>query len=232
MVRKIFENIESNKPKNYIDNYFGNIFMIVAPSGTGKSTLIKALLDQNKEIKLSISHTTRMPRKNEKDGEHYYFITINDFLNKRESGYFFESAEVHGNYYGTSRIWIDKQVKNGQDIILEIDCQGAQQVKSKINNTTEIFILPPSIEELKDRLKNRNQDEKDIIYKRLFASYFEISHVVKSEYVIINEDFDKTLSNLQCIIVSKNLNFKSQYKKNPELFMNFGIFFPFKISKK
>ena len=145
----------------------GSLFVVAAPSGAGKSTLVNALLAQEPAIKLSISYTTRQPRPAEQHGREYYFTTVEDFLARRESGEFLESAEVHGNYYGTSRLLIEADMKAGRDVLLEIDWQGAQQVKKQFPEAVGIFILPPSIAALEERLKKRGQDEPNVIARRL-----------------------------------------------------------------
>jgi guanylate kinase len=149
---------ETGAPRNpYAGAYPGNLFMVVAPSGAGKSTLVNALLAGDDAIRLSISYTTRPPRPKEQDGEHYHFTTVDDFMKRHDEGEFLESAEVHGNYYGTSRLWIQEQMKSGHDVLLEIDWQGAQQVKKQFHNAVEIFILPPSLDALEERLKKRTE---------------------------------------------------------------------------
>jgi guanylate kinase len=135
--------------------YPGNLFMVVAPSGAGKSTLVNALLAQDKAIRLSISHTTRGPRPGEQNGREYHFISVDEFRAARDRGEFLEWAEVHGNYYATSRVWIEQQMAQGTDVLLEIDWQGAQQVHKRFSNAVEIFILPPSLTALEERLKKR-----------------------------------------------------------------------------
>uniref|UniRef100_UPI00374CDD6D guanylate kinase n=1 Tax=Undibacterium sp. TaxID=1914977 RepID=UPI00374CDD6D len=154
----------------------GSLFMVAAPSGAGKSTLVNALLAQEPAIRLSISFTTRPPRPGEENGREYHFTTVEDFLARKLQGEFLESAEVHGNYYGTSRIIIEQQMKAGTDILLEIDWQGAQQVKKQFPHAVGIFILPPSIPALEDRLKKRGQDEPHVITRRLLAAGGEIAH--------------------------------------------------------
>ncbi|MDB5773082.1 MAG: guanylate kinase, partial [Burkholderia sp.] len=162
----------------------GSLFMVVAPSGAGKSTLVNALLAQEPTIKLSISYTTRAPRPGEMHGREYYFTSVEDFQKRRENGEFLESAEVHGNYYGTSRLLISEQMKAGTDVLLEIDWQGAQQVKKQFPDAVGIFILPPSIAALEERLKKRGQDEPHVITRRILAAGGEIAHAPEFEYVI------------------------------------------------
>lgn len=210
----------------YAGVYPGNLFMVVAPSGAGKSTLVNALLAKDPAIRLSISWTTRAPRPKERDGEHYHFTSVDDFLARHAVGEFLESAEVHGNYYATSRVWIEDQMKTGHDVLLEIDWQGAQQVKKQFRNAVEIFILPPSLEALEERLKKRGQDEPNVITRRLLAAGSEMAHASEAEYVVINEDFDTALRELQCVVAATRLRFASQYARHTELFVALGIHQP------
>lgn len=222
---------ESNAPRQaprnpYAGAYPGNLFMVVAPSGAGKSTLVNALLARDPAIRLSISYTTRKPRPGEQDGQHYHFTTVDDFLARHGAGEFLESAEVHGNYYATSRLWIEEQMKSGHDVLLEIDWQGAQQVKKQFRNAVEIFILPPSLAALEERLKKRGQDEPNVITRRLLAAGGEIAHAAESEYVIINERFERALEQLQCVVNATRLRFASQYARHTGLFVELGIHLP------
>jgi guanylate kinase len=206
--------------------YPGNLFMVVAPSGAGKSTLVNALLAEDSEIRLSVSYTTRKPRSNEQDGRNYHFTTVDDFRTRHERHEFLESAEVHGNYYGTSRVWIEEQMKIGHDVLLEIDWQGAQQVKKQFRNAIGIFILPPSLDALEDRLKKRGQDEPKVITRRLLAAGSEIAHASEAEYVVINENFERALAELRTIVAATRLRFASQYARHAELFIELGIHLP------
>jgi guanylate kinase len=201
----------------------GSLFMVVAPSGAGKSTLVNALLAQEPAIKLSISYTTRAPRTKEQHGREYYFTTPEDFLQRRAEGEFLESAEVHGNYYGTSRLLIAEQIKAGTDVLLEIDWQGAQQVKKRFPQAVGIFILPPSIAALEERLKKRGQDEPQIITRRILAAGGEIAHAPEFEYVIINQDFATALTELNSIIKATRCRFSQQAARNAPLFAQLGI---------
>lgn len=201
----------------------GSLFMVVAPSGAGKSTLVNALLAQEPAIKLSISFTTRPPRPGELHGREYYFTTVDDFLKRREAGEFLESAEVHGNYYGTSRLLIEEDMRAGSDVLLEIDWQGAQQVKKQFPGSIGIFILPPSIDALEERLKKRGQDEAHVIARRLLAAGGEIAHAPDSEYVIINQEFATALSELKAIIQASRCRFAQQAARNASLFAQLGI---------
>lgn len=201
----------------------GSLFMVVAPSGAGKSTLVNALLAQEPAIKLSISFTTRAPRPGEQHGREYYFTSVEDFLARREAGEFLESAEVHGNYYGTSRLLIADHIKAGTDVLLEIDWQGAQQVKRQFPHAVGIFILPPSIAALEERLTKRGQDEPHIIARRLLAAGGEIAHAPESEYVIINQEFAIALSELTAIVKATRCRFAQQAARNSSLFAQLGI---------
>jgi len=201
----------------------GSLFIVVAPSGAGKSTLVNALLQQEPEIRLSISYTTRAPRPGEEHGRHYYFTTVDDFLQRQADGEFLEWAEVHGNYYGTSRLMIADQITNGTDVLLEIDWQGAQQVKKQFSNAVGIFILPPSIAALEERLKKRGQDEPHVITRRILAAGGEIAHSPEFEYVIINQEFAVALSELTAIVKAARCRFPQQAARNAYLFTQLGI---------
>lgn len=201
----------------------GNVFMVVAPSGAGKSSLVRALLDRDPSIMLSISCTTRAPRPGEQDGREYRFVAKEDFQAMREANSLLEWAEVHGNFYGTPRDRIDEATAAGRDVLLEIDWQGARQVKQRYPQAIGIFILPPSIEELEARLKARGQDSEQVISRRLLAAGGEIAHAPECEYVIINQEFSVALSELMQIISSARLRFSSQAIRNSELFAQLGI---------
>lgn len=203
--------------------YPGNLFMVVAPSGAGKSTLVNALLAQDQAIRLSISHTTRKPRPGEQNGREYHFTTVEEFRAARDRGEFLEWAEVHGNYYATSQVWIEQQMAQGNDVLLEIDWQGAQQVHKRFSNAMEIFILPPSLTALEDRLKKRGQDEPNVIVRRLLAAGSEMAHASESDYVIINEVFEDALKQLQNVVHATRLRFSSQKARHAELFIELGI---------
>ncbi|MFC7518230.1 guanylate kinase [Herbaspirillum sp. GCM10030257] len=201
----------------------GSVFMVVAPSGAGKSTLVNALLAQEPALKLSISFTTRQPRPAEQNGREYYFTSVEDFLKRREAGEFLESAEVHGNYYGTSRLLIEDQIKAGTDVLLEIDWQGAQQVKKQFPEAVGIFILPPSIAALEERLTKRGQDDSHVITRRILAAGGEIAHAPEFEYVIINQEFATALSELTAIVKATRCRFAQQAARNIPLFAQLGI---------
>jgi guanylate kinase len=201
----------------------GSLFMVAAPSGAGKSTLVNALLAQEPAIKLSVSTTTRPPRPGEQHGREYFFTTPEDFVARAHAGEFLEWAEVHGNYYGTSRIFVEDQMKSGTDILLEIDWQGARQVKKQFPQAAGIFILPPSIAALEERLHKRGQDEPHVITRRLLAAGGEIAHAPEFEYVIINQDFTVALSELSAIVRAARCRFAQQAARNTSLFAQLGI---------
>ncbi len=201
----------------------GNVFLVVAPSGAGKSTLVNALLEQDPGIALSVSHTTRPPRPGEVDGREYHFVSADEFMRLRAAGDFLESAEVHGNYYATSRVWIEQRIGAGTDVLLEIDWQGARQVKGSFNHAVGIFILPPSIDALEARLHKRGQDAPAVITRRLLAAGSEIAHAPEFDYVIINEDFSAALAQLTAIVTATRLRYGSQAARHHELFAQLGI---------
>ncbi|MDY3114656.1 MAG: guanylate kinase [Sutterella sp.] len=209
--------------KNEKTTHVGRVFLVTAPSGAGKSSLVNALLKLEPSIKLSISHTTRQPRPGEENGREYHFVSEAEFLAMRERDEFLESALVHGNYYGTSLIWIEKQVAQGNDVLLEIDWQGARQVRERLSGTVGIFILPPSIEALEWRLHHRGTDSETTITRRLLGAGAEMAHAPEFEYVIINEDFDVALSQLRAIVVASRLAFKHQAVRHREQFISLGI---------
>ena len=206
--------------------FSGSLFMVVAPSGAGKSTLVNALLAQEPGIKLSISTTTRQPRPGEQHGREYYFTTADDFVARAALGEFLEWAEVHGNYYGTSRVMVEKEMQSGTDILLEIDWQGARQVKKQFPQAAGIFILPPSIAALEERLNKRGQDAPQVIMRRLLAAGGEIAHAPEFEYVIINQEFTVALSEMSAIVRAMRARFAQQAARNASLFSQLGIHAP------
>ena len=203
--------------------FSGSLFIVAAPSGAGKSTLVNALLAQEPGIQLSISTTTRDPRPGETDGVQYHFTSAEDFISRTERAEFLEWAEVFGNYYGTSRLMIEKEMKAGTDILLEIDWQGARQVKKQFPDAVGIFILPPSIAALSERLHKRGQDEENVIERRLLAAGGEISHAPEFDYVIINEEFSVALSEMSAIVRATRSRFSQQAARNASLFAQLGI---------
>ena len=196
----------------------GNLFIVAAPSGAGKTTLVKMLLERDGGIRLSVSYTTRAPRPGEVNGREYHFVDVPAFLAMRERGDFLESAEVHGNFYGTSRRWIVEQMEAGQDILLEIDWQGAQQVRGLFHGCIGIFILPPSVEELERRLRGRGQDSDEIIARRVAAAVDEMRHVNEFDYVIINNKLPEAIEDLQTVVRSVRLRYASQLDRHRALF--------------
>jgi len=194
-------------------NYSGSMLMVVAPSGAGKSSLVGALIATDPALTLSISFTTRNPRPGEVEGENYYFISESEFLQRKESGDFLEWALVHGNYYGTSKSWILEKMQLGQDVILEIDWQGAQQIQRIVPQATWIFILPPSLKILEERLYKRGQDDEKTIEKRLAAAHQELSHLDEADYLVVNDLFDIALSELRHIVSASRLRTYQQLSK-------------------
>ncbi|HEU0187050.1 MAG TPA: guanylate kinase [Gallionellaceae bacterium] len=195
----------------------GNLFIVSAPSGAGKTSLVKALLSINKNIDLSISYTTRPPRPGEVNGKDYQFVSRETFLQMVQHGDFLESAEVYGNLYGTSQSWLNKELQSGRDILLEIDWQGAAQVRSKFPMCIPIFILPPSLEALETRLKGRGQDSAEVIARRLHAAQEDIGHVAEFDYVIINDKLDEALQQLNAIVVAAGMHRDRQLVRQAHL---------------
>ncbi|MCS6945368.1 MAG: guanylate kinase [Sutterellaceae bacterium] len=205
------------------ERYAGNVFLVVAPSGAGKSTLVNALLARDPAIALSISYTTRPPRPGEVNGREYHFVSVDEFEARRMRGEFLESAEVHGNFYATSRQWIEERMREGRDVLLEIDWQGARQVKQVFRDAIGIFILPPSIEALEQRLHKRGQDAPAVIARRLLAAGSEIAHAPEFDYIVINEDFERALAELSAIVTAARLRYRSQAARHHALFVQLGI---------
>ncbi len=201
----------------------GRLFMVTAPSGAGKSSLVNALLAQDNAIQLSISHTTREPRPGEVNGREYHFISVNEFEERKERGEFLESALVHGNYYGTSRIWIEQQMAAGKDVLLEIDWQGARQVRERFEGTVGIFILPPSIDALEARLHKRGTDSEATITRRLLGAGAEIAHAPEFEFVIINDNFETALMQLCSIVTASRLTYSQQAVRFRDQFIALGV---------
>ena len=195
----------------------GNLFIISAPSGTGKSSLIQALLQRHADMQLSVSHTTRAPRTGEQNGVHYHFTTVDDFKARIENNEFFEWAEVFGNYYGTSRAAIEQQLAQGIDVFLDIDWQGARQIREQAAGTIGIFILPPSLDELQRRLTNRATDNAEVIAGRMAKAQNEMSHADEYDYLIINDDFAAALHQLEQIVLCQRNRFASAQQRQQPL---------------
>lgn len=198
----------------------GTLFIVSAPSGAGKSSLITALLKKfnlNDSLRLSISHTTRAPRPGEVDHESYHFVSVEEFESLIERDAFFEHAKVFDNYYGTSKEIVLDWINQGKDVLFDIDWQGARLIKEQVPEAIKIFILPPSLDALRQRLIKRGQDEMDVINKRMAQAMSEISHYDEYDYVIINDDFDESLITLRSIILSKRAELKSLQNNNQAL---------------
>ena len=191
------------------DKRKGTLFIICAPSGAGKTSLVRALVDAIPDLYVSISHTTRPPRPNEKHGMDYFFVSEDEFQALLEQNRFLEHANVFDHLYGTSRAWVQEQLADGKDIILEIDWQGAQQVRAIMKDAINIFILPPSLAALEERLKGRGDDERNI-RRRLRDAVSEIEHYHEYDYLVVNDNFDDTLEQLVAILVSARHDYGRQ----------------------
>jgi len=196
----------------------GSLFVIVAPSGAGKTSLLRAMLAERPAVELSVSYTTRTPRPGEANGRDYWFVDRVEFERRRAAGEFLEWAEVHGNLYGTSRVWIAERIAAGRDIVLEIDWQGAAQVRRIFADAIGVFIAPPSFEALRERLERRGQDSAEVIERRMEAARDELAQLGRFEYVIINQDFTTALRQLLAIVDSAGLRASKQRAREPELF--------------
>lgn len=196
----------------------GTLFIVAAPSGAGKTTLVRELLARDQQVRLSVSYTTRAPRTGELDGRDYHFIDVAEFIAMRKRGDFLESAEVHGNFYGTSRLWLEQEMAADRDVLLEIDWQGAQQVRRFFPQAVGIFILPPSLDELQRRLRGRGTDDDETIARRHLAALTEMRHVAEFEYVIINNELEEALSDLLAAVHASRLRLAPQQARHPELF--------------
>ena len=196
----------------------GTLFIVAAPSGAGKTTLVGRLLTDDPLVTHSISFTTRAPRRGEEDGREYHFIDLPRFLSMRERGEFAEWAEVHDNFYGTSRPWLEQGMREGRDMLLEIDWQGAQQMRRQFPEATSIFILPPSIAELERRLRHRGADSEDVIARRVAGALGEMRHVGEFDFVIINNNLDVALGELKAAVRASRLRFSRQRARHPDVF--------------
>ncbi|WP_045159328.1 guanylate kinase [Stutzerimonas stutzeri] len=195
----------------------GTLYIVSAPSGAGKTSLVKALVDAQPQVRVSVSHTTRAMRPGEVDGVNYHFVSREEFLARLERNEFLEHAEVFGNLYGTSQRWLEQTLAEGYDLILEIDWQGAQQVRRLMPQAKSIFILPPTQEALRQRLNNRGQDSDEIIEKRMREAVSEMSHYVEYDYLVINDDFAHALIDLQSIFRANQLKQQAQQQRHARL---------------
>jgi len=210
--------INSNKAIN--NPMTGTLYVVSAPSGAGKTSLVKALIESTDNLGVSVSHTTRNIRPGETDGVNYHFVDVAGFKLLLGQADFLEHAEVFGNYYGTSKSWVRQQLHAGQDVILEIDWQGAQQVRRQIPESIGVFVLPPSQAALKERLNGRGQDPEEVIQTRLAQAAQEIEHHVEYDYLIINDQFDVALTELKSIIHSQRLRIGPQATRHETLIRN------------
>jgi len=198
-------------------NSTGTLFTVSAPSGAGKTSLVSALAESCDALKVSVSHTTRPQRPGETDGANYHFVSEAGFLEMLERAEFLEHARVFGNLYGTSQVWVEQQLATGTDVILEIDWQGAQQIKHLLPASRSIFILPPSRETLEQRLTNRGQDEAEIINRRMSEAIQEMSHYAESDYLVVNDIFEQAHHDLQTIIANQRLRTDKQVEAQADL---------------
>ena len=198
----------------------GLLFVVAAASGTGKTSLVKALLDRTSNLHVSVSHTTRPKRNGELDGIHYHFIEKDNFTAQIEQGGFIEYAEVFGNYYGTSQRTVEEQLKQGHDVLLEIDWQGAAQVRKLFPDSIQIFILPPSQYDLRQRLSNRGTDSVEVIEHRLSCAVSDMQQYVNFDYIIINDSFDRALHELEAVITANRMTLAQQANRHSDLIQN------------
>jgi guanylate kinase len=196
----------------------GNLFVVAAPSGAGKSSLVKALLELDSHLSVSVSHTTRAPRGQEQNGREYWFVTPPEFQRMIDAQEFFEWAEVHGNRYGTSRVGIEARLMAGEDVVLEIDWQGALQIKQLFPYAILIFILPPSWTELEQRLRRRGEDADDVIAQRMVNAREEVAQARHFDYVIINSLFESALFDLKTVVHSQRLKYAAQRRAKSAVF--------------
>ncbi len=196
----------------------GNLFVVAAPSGAGKSSLVKALLELDSHLMVSVSHTTRAPRGQEQDGREYWFVGKDQFQSMIEAGDFFEWAEVHGNRYGTSRGAVEARLKSGEDVVLEIDYQGALQIKALFPSAVLIFILPPSWEELRQRLCRRGEDAPEVIEQRMVNARIEVAQAQHFDYIVVNALFETALFDLKTIVHAQRLKYAAQRRSRPAVF--------------
>lgn len=198
----------------------GRLYIVSAPSGAGKTSLVSALLEADPKVEVSVSHTTRAPRSGEENGVNYNFVSVEEFETIIGEAGFLEHAKVFENYYGTSQAWVEQRLKSGKDVILEIDWQGAQQVRRLIPEALSIFILPPSKAELEKRLKGRGTDSEETIAKRMAQATSESSHYSEYDYLIINDDFDSALADLKGVFLAQRVTIARQAAANQDILMD------------
>jgi len=201
----------------------GSLLVVVAPSGAGKTSLVRHLLAERDGVRLSVSFTTRAPRPGEQNGIDYHFVSEAEFTARRDAGEFLEWALVHGNHYGTSRAWIAGQMAEGVDIVLEIDWQGAAQIRRLFPQAISIFIAPPSLETLRERLTARGQDSAEVIERRMTAAHSELEHAAECQYVIINQDFAEACRGLSGLLDAARARFSQQRQRHSQLFEALGM---------
>jgi guanylate kinase len=203
--------------KNNTTEAKGRLYIVSAPSGAGKTSLVSALLEADSQVEVSVSHTTRAPRPGEQDGVNYHFVSVENFETVVSQGDFLEHAKVFDNYYGTSRVWLEQRLTAGQDVILEIDWQGAQQVRNIMPEALSIFILPPSKAALRSRLEGRGQDSEEIVARRMSEAESESSHYDEYNYLIVNDDFEQARQELCAIFFANRLEVSRQSSKYKEV---------------
>ena len=208
----------STSPAAAEADYPGNLYVVSAPSGTGKSSLVNALLEVDSHLQVSVSHTTRAPRGQEQHGREYWFTSKEDFRAMIDRGEFFEHAHVHGNHYGTSRKAIEDRIQSGEDIVLEIDWQGALQIKRIFPNAILIFIMPPSYEELLQRLNRRGEDTPEVIETRMANARIEVAQAQYFDFVVINALFESALFDLKSIVHAQRLKYSAQRRNKSSVF--------------
>lgn len=206
--------VQSPKQNYKMTNHTGTLYTVSAPSGAGKTSLVKALVESEDGLQVSVSHTTRSMRPKEIDGVNYHFVDHQEFMSMVGDGKFLEHAQVFTNYYGTSVSWVEETLGRGTDVILEIDWQGAQQVRKQMPKAVSVFILPPSRKTLRSRLTGRGQDELSVIDKRMAEAKNEISHYVEADFMIVNDDFDTALEDFKAIIKAQRLSLEKQQERH------------------
>lgn len=194
----------------------GTLFIFSAPSGAGKTSLVKALLQQTSHIGISVSHTTRAPRPGEVNGQDYHFVSVAEFQQMIGTGAFLEHAQVFDNFYGTSQAWVEQELTAGRDVILEIDWQGAQQVRRLMPDAVSVFIIPPSIAALEQRLTGRGQDDAETIARRMRDAQSEMSHYGEYDYLIVNDNFDNALAELRSVVVARRHRLSAQQARHAD----------------